>query len=144
MFMSQPIAPLLLIFFPIEYVIGLFVGLNLLWATIRYRWTSVPMASIGPLFTSPKWLLSIGAAIYLYQAHDIPRALVALLWPLESGYLGAIVPPTQIGILQGQFMSALGLEDVWEASRAQSRAEGIELAKRIYADRNQANDEEGN
>ena len=48
LFLSQALAPMLLVFFDWKYVIAETIALNLVWATlVRYQWVSVSLASMG-------------------------------------------------------------------------------------------------
>jgi len=118
-FLSQSVAPVLLAFLSVPTVVVLFVCLNLLWALIRYRFVSARLAEIGVFIVLPKTLVSVGMAVYLYLDHDITKAVVALLWPILIVIIGiiGIFPTVRIGLLQGKFMEALGLGDVWQARR---------------------------
>jgi hypothetical protein len=115
LFLSQSVAPLLLLRLPVGTVVAVFVALNLLWAGVRYRFVSVPMATAGALIALPKWLVCAGCALYLYYAAgDTDRALVALLWPLIVLLIG-VFPTTRAGVLEARFQAALGLTDAWLA-----------------------------
>lgn len=41
-FVSQPILPVVLIFYPWYYALGGVFVMDLIWATIRYRFVSIP------------------------------------------------------------------------------------------------------
>jgi hypothetical protein len=115
-FLSQSIAPVLLAFLSVPVVILSFVGLNLLWALVRYRFVSRRLAELGFFIVLPKMLICAGMAIYLYLQHDILKAAFALVWPALIFIIG-VFPTVQIGVLQGKFMQALRLGDVWRARR---------------------------
>lgn len=115
-FLSQSVAPIVLAFLSVPVVILSFVGLNLLWALVRYRFVSRRLAELGVFIVLPKMLICAGMAVYLYLHHDILKAAFALVWPALIFIIG-IFPTVQIGVLQGKFMEALGLGDVWQGRR---------------------------
>ncbi len=109
-FLSQPIAPLFLLFFSWpDIVIGTLL-LNLLWAGfVRYRIVNVKAAYYGATIVRVKWLTCPIVAIYLYSGGELVGAALALLWPLLIFAIG-VVPTTQIGKIQSMFMAQLGYE----------------------------------
>ena len=104
-FLSQPIAPVLLLLFSWpSAVIGTIV-VNLLWAGfVRYRVVNVKAAYYGANFVRLKWIICPVVAIYLYSIGDVVGAALALLWPLLIFLIGAL-PTTQTGKIQNMFMS---------------------------------------
>ena len=106
-FLSQPLAPILFLFFDWKAVILGVVVANLLWAIlVRYQFVSVPLAYLGALLVRLKWLTCPSAAIYLFLRKEPIPALVALFWPLLIFIIG-VVPTTQIGRIQKMFMAKL-------------------------------------
>ena len=105
-FLSQPIVPIVLIFWNWFYVLaGVFV-LNVMWATIRYRYVNVPLATHAVHFvTLCKWPAALGSGLYLIFHHSYISGLVALGWPLLAGYVGV---PGKIGVVEIQFAKAIG------------------------------------
>jgi hypothetical protein len=109
-FLSQPIAPLFLLFFPWPAVVVGTILLNLLWAGfVRYRFVNIRAAYYGAIIVRLKWVTCPAVAIYLYSAGELVGATLALLWPLLIFVIGAL-PSTQIGRIQNMFMSQLGYE----------------------------------
>ena len=90
-FLSQPIAPVLLIWLPWQQVALLVIGANLLWATfIRYRFVSTQLAFIGVTFVLLRWLFWPGATIYLFYVARDPERWVALAWPVVIFIIGSV------------------------------------------------------
>jgi hypothetical protein len=111
-FLSQPLAPILLLFFDWKAVILGVVAANFLWAVlVRYQFVNVPLAYLGALFVRLKWLAYPSVAIYLFLQKETIPALVALFWPLLIFVIG-VVPTTQIGRIQKMFMAKLSYEAV--------------------------------
>lgn len=109
-FLSQPVAPILLLWFPWTYVISGTVVLNILWALfVRYRFISVFVADAGAMFVLLKWISWPVAVALLFLWHHQPEAWIAAFWPLLIFVLGAF-PTTRIGRIQTMFMRALGYE----------------------------------
>src|SRR5262249_16254617 len=107
-FLSQVIAPVARIFTPWWGVLGGVLGLNVLWAiSVRYRFISLSASYLGVFVTILKWVVCPAAAGYIVWKGHWAVGLLALLWPLVAIVISAI-PPTQIGVLQKQFMAKLG------------------------------------
>jgi hypothetical protein len=109
-FISQPLAPLLLLWLPWTIVVAGTVVLNILWATfIRYRFVSARAAFVGAVLVLLKWVTWPGATAYLFVQGRRPECWFAASWPLLIFVLGAF-PSTAIGRIQVSFMRALGYE----------------------------------
>jgi hypothetical protein len=109
-FLSQTIAPVLLIWLPwFNVVAGVFI-LNLIWALfIRYKFISAVAASAGIYVVLARWVTWPAATIDMFIQKRYPECLVALAWPVLILPLGAFTP-VQIGRIQVEFMHALGYE----------------------------------
>lgn len=109
-FLSQPVAPVLLLNAPWQLVTGGFFVVNLLWSfSVAYRYVNVPAAYVAALFVQLRWIASPVCAYVLYSRGQVGIALVALLWPLLIFLIGAF-PPVKIGPIQKLFMAQLGYE----------------------------------
>lgn len=105
-FFSQPLAPILLIFFPWYWVLGSVVLLGLAWCSIRYSFVNVAVARVACLVVAHlKWPAALGSAIYLFFHHQPISAVIALLWPLFSGFIGI---PGKVGIIELAFAKKIG------------------------------------
>ena len=106
-FVSQPIVPILFIFFywPVVLV-GLF-ALDVLWAFIRYKYVNVRASSYMANFVIlAKWPAAIASAIILFVHHQILAGALAIAWPMGLG--GLIAVPGKIGKLQILFAKKIG------------------------------------
>lgn len=83
-FITQPVAPFLLIFLPWHLVVLGVFGINVLWSFVRYHLVSSRLATAGALFVQLKWLSSIVAAVILLARHNYIGALLSLLWPVVT------------------------------------------------------------
>jgi hypothetical protein len=106
-FASQPIVPILFIFFYWPFVLaGLFV-LDVLWSFVRYKYVNVRASSYMANFVIlTKWPAAIASAIILFVDHRILAGSLAIAWPLGLG--GLIAVPGQIGKLQILFAKKIG------------------------------------
>lgn len=112
-FMSQPVAPLALIFFPWWSVIFIMTALNVVWALfISHRIVIPALAFWGAIIVRLKWIACPVAAYLLWHKGMKGIALMALFWPLVI----LVVPhgSTQIGVIQKMFMRCLGYEPAHE------------------------------
>lgn len=110
MFLSQPVAPLLLVWLSWDQVIFSAIIANLFWAGfVRYQFVSVAAASAGPIVVRLRWLTWPLATTYLYWEGRRPECCVSLAWPILVLIIGAF-PTTRIGRIQVRFMRELGYE----------------------------------
>ncbi|MFI5251910.1 MAG: hypothetical protein ACHQQQ_05685 [Bacteroidota bacterium] len=108
MFISQPIAPFLLLYFPWwKIIIGIILS-SWLWSMIRYKFISSLLADIAVLFVHFKWPISIGIGIYFLFKSAYYNAIISILWPLITLLLMTLTPTTKIGVLQDLFMKSFG------------------------------------
>jgi hypothetical protein len=106
-FVSQPIVPILLIFFYWPFVLGGLFALDVLWAFVRYKYVNVRASSyIAKFVILTKWPAAIVSAIILFVHHRILAGTLAIAWPLGLG--GLIAVPGQIGKLQILFAKKIG------------------------------------
>jgi TPR repeat protein len=111
-FFSQPIVPVLLIFFEWWEVIGVFIIFTILWSFVRYRYVNIAMARFGVFFVLLKWITVPVAVIYLLIQQNYISAVVALLWPIFlAPYLGIFIGGTKIGKIQEMFKAQLGYSE---------------------------------
>lgn len=107
-FVSQPVIPILLIFYPWYWVVAGLILTTYLWMGVRYKWVSVNLADIGCLFVRIKWITSPIAAIILYRdGHAIVGSL-ALFWPLATLFLTLTGPTARVGKIELMFMQKIG------------------------------------
>src|SRR5438093_997011 len=96
-FITQPLVPILIVFFPwYQVVLGVFL-LGIIWCPVRYSLVSPRLAQIALFFVLLKWPTSLGSAIYLFVHGSYLSGAVALLWPLLAGLIGI---PGKIGVVE--------------------------------------------
>jgi hypothetical protein len=89
-FVSQPIVPILVIFYPWPHILGALLVIDFFWCCIGYSVVNVQLAKIGCLFVIIcKWPAALGSAIYLFKQHWIGLGILALLWPMVAAFIGA-------------------------------------------------------
>jgi hypothetical protein len=104
-FLSQPIAPVLLIMLPWPTVLLVVVCSDLVWQCIQYGFVSVRLSKLSCLFVVLlKWPAAVGSSIYLLVHAKYILAIVALLWPALAGLLGS-----PVGMLFGLFRIRRGV-----------------------------------
>jgi hypothetical protein len=109
LFLSLPIAPLVLPTHGLLAVAAVLIILDIAWSALRYHWISAEWANIGALFATLRWVSGPGAAIWLLIRHQWFLAVLALFWPFFVPLLGAI-SRAQVGRIQLEFMRQLGYE----------------------------------
>ncbi len=87
-FISQPIVPVLFIFFTWWHVLITLLLVNVVWTFIRYRYVNFYLAQMGTFFVLLKWPASILSCIYLLIERRYGLAILTLLWPLVAGIIG--------------------------------------------------------
>jgi hypothetical protein len=105
-FATQPLVPIMFIFFAWYWVIAAVVALDILWSVIRYSYVNVAVARNACLFVAfAKWPCAVGSAIYLFIHRQFVAGLIALFWPLLAGFIPL---PGKIGIIELAFAKKLG------------------------------------
>ena len=100
LFIAQPIAPILFIFFPWWKIVIAVVVLDWLWTLIRYKYISIILADLGCLIVYLKWPLSVGVGIYFLVMGNYLLSAFSVFWPIITLILQFITPPMQIGKIQ--------------------------------------------
>jgi len=109
-FLSQPVAPILFIFFPWYFVVLGVVALGLIWRFVRYSFVSVGVAGavVVPVAWL-KWPAAIGSGIYLFIHHQPAAGVLALVWPFVAGWAGAATGfPTYVGVIELALAKKIG------------------------------------
>jgi hypothetical protein len=108
-FISQPIVPILLVFFYWPYVIGGVVACDIMWAFVRYSFIGPRLLNAGSLFVGfTKWPAAIGSAGYLFFHHSYGIGILALLWPFLAMF---ICVPGLIGRVELSLAKSIGYVD---------------------------------
>jgi Sel1 repeat len=138
-FVSQPLVPIMFIFFPWYWVVAAVLVSGVLWALGRYSFVNVTIATIAGTFVIfAKWPCTLGAAIYLFLHHQPVAAVIAALWPLLSGFVSI---PGKIGIIELAFAERIGT--VPPASRQPILSDAVDLTAGDEGMKGQHNTMEG-
>lgn len=114
MFISQPIAPLLMLVWPWQIVATAAIVANIFWAIfIRYNVVVPAMAYWGAFLVKMKWIACPLAAYLLYLRGDKIGAAIAFFWPFVVIVIGHL-PPPKIGRIQKLFMQCFGYQPTEE------------------------------
>jgi hypothetical protein len=113
-FISQPIAPIALLFFPWWVVILATLVAGWLWTLLVRDFLVIPMlAYTGPLIVRLKWLACPVTAGILAFKGSWGVALFALLWPLLTFVMPVFIfplKPPRLGDIEMRFVRSLGYE----------------------------------
>jgi hypothetical protein len=128
LFISQPVVPVLLYFYPWTLVVGFLVALTFMWwLIIAPRITPVTGIDIAVYFVWLRFLTSPLMAYLIWQKGGQWTAALALLWPflgtwmvgilllIPQEFLSIIFPglkSAQVGIVQQRLMDNLGYDRV--------------------------------
>lgn len=105
-FISQPIIPILYLFWPWYSVIaGVFLS-NLAWLFVRYRFVSYRLATLGCLFVRLKWPVMIACSFYFVWHHEYWKTFLTVATPLIVMLLCGLFGG-QIGTAQRLFLKEL-------------------------------------
>jgi hypothetical protein len=109
-YLSQPVVPVLLIFFRWFYVLGGVLALAILWAFVRYSFVNSELSRLGTQFVVYlKWPAALASAIYfLFVAHRYGVGALALLWPMLAGFVPL---PGQVGRIELMLAKNIGYVD---------------------------------
>jgi hypothetical protein len=105
-YLSQPIAPVLFIFYPWYFVVlGIFL-LGVAWCIVRYSFVSALLAGLVVVpVVWLKWPAAMGSSIYLFCHHQIGAGVLALVWPLVASFTGI---PAKIGTIELALAKKIG------------------------------------
>jgi hypothetical protein len=125
LFLSQPVVPVFLYFFPWPWVLSITALIGLLWRLLVVpNFISPRLAGLGPTFVILKYVTAPMVAFLLWRQNEPWIAALALFWPLPGPFVlqlvisplnalfaqGARGKASQIGIVQERFMTSLGFE----------------------------------
>ena len=108
LFVTQPLVPVLFLFFTWWKVIIWVMVFSWLWTLIRYKFVSLTLANAGAILVTIKWPIAILMGIILFCRGDIFPGLISVFWPIITLCLLPLVPPNKIGEMQKIFMKQLG------------------------------------
>ena len=114
LFISQPIAPILFLFFTWWEVALFIIVFTWFWSLIRYKYVNIKLVDLGSLFVKLKWPISIIIGIYFIVHKNYLLAVVSGLWPLFTMIAQFFSPPTKIGLLQNILMKKIGYTPITE------------------------------
>lgn len=87
-FISQPILPVLLIFYPWHIVLIGLLCVDFVWQIIQHAFVSLRLAKISCLLVVwLKWPATLGSSIYLFVHGRYGVGVLALLWPLLGSFV---------------------------------------------------------
>jgi|ERR1035438_140255 hypothetical protein len=104
-FLSQPIVPILLIFYKWWFILSVVLFVAFLWSFIKYKYINVELAEFGIFFTRLKWITIPVSVIYLISEGSYGLAILAFIWPFIASGLGA---GGRIGDIEHIFAKKLG------------------------------------
>jgi hypothetical protein len=128
-FISQPIAPILLYFYPWQWVIvSVAFATFVWWFIVAPRFTPTTVADLPVYFVGLRFLTSPLMAFLIWQEGGRWTATLALLWPLLGSWLvmcllvfpqaalsfTARAKAAQIGVVQQRLMHRLGYSRIPE------------------------------
>jgi len=120
-YISQLLAPLLIIFLPWYWVLIGVVILGALWCLVRDRFVSVAVSNFACVVVVwGKWPVAIGSSIYLFSIHQPFTAVIVLVWPLAVGFLGSF--PGNVGLHELAFARELGFVPLAEEKDREATA----------------------
>src|SRR5580700_9491140 len=75
-FLSEPVVPFLLLFWPLWQVLVGVLVVNICWMSIRYRVVSAVLAQFGVFFKLLKWPITIMMGAYFIWHGNYPNAVI--------------------------------------------------------------------
>ncbi len=108
-FITQPIVPLLFIFYKPEFVVIILLIIGIAWNLVSMMLINLNLMYFGPIFVKLRWFSSIGVGGYLIYNHVYLWGILALLWPIVVGSMSPFLAfGTTIGKMQERIMNRLG------------------------------------
>jgi hypothetical protein len=89
-FISQPVLPVLLIFYPWHIVLIGLLCVDFAWQLVQHAFVSLTLSEISCLAVVwLKWPLALASSIYLFVHGRYGVGVLALLWPLLGSFVTA-------------------------------------------------------
>ena len=117
-FLSQPLLPILYVYYPVLYPLTATVIASSVWLLIRYKFMSLELADFGCLWVRLKWItIPIGCLLLLRQGRYVAASL-AVATPWLAGVMTlpiALITPllglrgSLVGVVQEDFMAQAGV-----------------------------------
>lgn len=105
-YLSQPVAPILFIFFPWYFVVIWIAIVGAIWCFVRYSFVSVRLASVVVIpVVWLKWPAMLVSSIYLFWHHQFGGGVLALLWPFVASLTCL---PAKTGVIELELARQLG------------------------------------
>jgi hypothetical protein len=98
-FLSQPLLPILYIFYPVYGVLALAFIADLLWLPFRHHLVSLQLATLGCFWVRLKWVTIPIGVIFLLHQRRYAAAFAALATPWFAG----LPIPGKVGIVETKF-----------------------------------------
>lgn len=112
LFLSQPFAPILLLYITFWKLIISILLLSYLWNLLRYKFVSVILADFTVILVKLKWPVSIGFGVYFFINKLYLLALLSAFWPFITMLLIPLTGTTQVGIIERIFADKIGLSNM--------------------------------
>ena len=93
LFVTQPLVPVLFLFFTWWKVIIWVMVFSWLWTLIRYKFVSLTLANAGAILVTIKWPIAILMGIILFCRGDIFPGLISVFLAHHNSMSVASCPP---------------------------------------------------
>jgi hypothetical protein len=124
-FISQPILPVLYLFWPWYYVWAWVALANLMWRFVRYRFVNYTLATLGCLFVRLKWPVMLILSIYFLLHQEYLLAALSLATPLVAMMM-ITLSTGMVGVVQRKFIDELLFEsDLQALADAESKGQAV-------------------
>jgi len=110
MWLSDILAPILLLFIPVLYVLTFFLLTNAIWAyLISYRWASLWLASYGHYVVQTfRWWVTISCAVIQILQGRYATALFTMCWLLIHIAVCMVMPSNNKEIVRAFYAQSIG------------------------------------
>lgn len=124
-FISQPVLPVLYLFWPWYYVWAWVALANLTWRFVRYRFVNYTLATLGCLFVRLKWPVMLVLSIYFLLHRAYLLAALSLATPLVA-MLMITLSTGMVGVVQRKLIDELLFEsDLQALADAENKAQAV-------------------
>lgn len=124
-FISQPILPVLYLFWPWYDVLALIALANLMWRFVRYRFVNYTLATVACLYVRLKWPVMVIFCIYFLLHKSYLLAVLTLATPLVA-MLMITLSTGNVGMVQRRFVDELLFDsDLQSLVDAESNAQAV-------------------
>lgn len=104
-FVSRPIVPVLVVFYPWYFVLGGVVAAEILWCALRYSFVSILLTRLAVFLSLLAYPVGIVSSGYLFWHARWAVGALAFLWPVVAAWFQL---PAKVGVIELALAKRIG------------------------------------